>query len=285
MIKKPRYQNKKQAIHALFFFSFVIVGFTFLSIAKLANISPLLLVMISAGLMATYAFFIIFVPATKLRLDVAGDNMYYLGFLYTLSSLAVAITVSEAEQVLGNFGVAITSTILGIAARVAFNQMRSDPHEIEAASRVELSEATRRVTDELGETVLQLTKFRTLSMQVMAEGYEEVQKNVDSAAQEIFKSLKDTSDKNSKILANLSQSSIIEQTKLSTSMTNLKLSNEELITANQAMVAQMISAAEAYQKLENQSLNSEIIISKSAKEKPKEKSLSAFTFPDWFKVK
>ena len=285
MIKKPRYQNKKQAIHALFFFSFVIVGFTFLSIAKLANISPLLLVMISAGLMATYAFFIIFVPATKLRLDVAGDNMYYLGFLYTLSSLAVAITVSEAEQVLGNFGVAITSTILGIAARVAFNQMRSDPHEIEAASRVELSEATRRVTDELGETVLQLTKFRTLSMQVMAEGYEEVQKNVDSAAQEIFKSLKDTSDKNSKILANLSQSSIIEQTKLSASMTNLKLSNEELITANQAMVAQMISAAEAYQKLQNQSLNPEIIISKSTKEKPKEESLSAFTFPDWFKVK
>ena len=60
------------------------------------------------------------IPATKLRLDVAGDNMYYLGFLYTLSSLAVAITISEAEQILANFGVAISSTILGIAARVAF---------------------------------------------------------------------------------------------------------------------------------------------------------------------
>jgi hypothetical protein len=285
MIKKTKSLNKNPAIHAMFFFSFVIVGFAFLSIAKLANISPSLLVMISAGLMATYAFFIIFVPATKLRLDVAGDNMYYLGFLYTLSSLAVAITVSEADQVLGNFGVAITSTILGIAARVAFNQMRSDPHEIEAASRVELSEATRRVTDELGETVLQLTKFRTLSMQVMAEGYEDVQKNVDSAAQEIFKSLKDTSDKNTKILANLSQSSIIEQTKLSASMTNLKRSNEELLTANQAMVSQMVSAAEAYQKLTNQYLDSDIIVSESVKKKSKEKGSSAFTFPDWFKVK
>ena len=81
--------------------------------------------------------------------------------------------------------------------------MRIDPHDIEAASRVELSEATRRVTDELNETITQLTKFRTLTLQVMAEGYEDVKKNVDNAAKDIFQSLKETSDKNALILVEL----------------------------------------------------------------------------------
>ena len=249
MTKKISSAFGKQAIHAVFFFSFVIIGFIVLSFAKLVALMPILLVLISVGLMATYAFCIVFVPATKLRLDVAGDNMYYLGFLYTLSSLAVAITISEAEQILANFGVAIASTIFGIAARVAFNQMRIDPHDVEGASRVELSEATRRVTDELNETIMQLTKFRTMTMQVMAEGYEDVRKNVESAALEIFKSLKETSDKNALILAEIGRNSSAEQAKLSDSILNLKASNEELVSANKGMVSQLSSASEAYQAL------------------------------------
>jgi len=249
MIKKTYSTFGKQAVHSLFFFSFVIIGFIFLSFAKLAALMPFLLVLISVGLMSTYAFCIVFVPATKLRLDVAGDNMYYLGFLYTLSSLAFAITISEAEQILANFGVAIASTIFGIAARVAFNQMRIDPHDIEAASRVELSEATRRVTDELNETIMQLTKFRTMTMQVMAEGYEDVQKNVEDAAKDIFQSLKETSDKNALVLVELGKNSSTEQAKLSGSIQNLKSSNEELVSANNGMISQMSLASEAYKTL------------------------------------
>jgi len=249
MIKNTYSTLGKQSVHALFFFSFVIIGFVVLSFAKLVALMPIFLVLISAGLMTTYAFCIVFVPAMKLRLDVAGDNMYYLGFLYTLSSLAVAITISEAEQILANFGVAISSTIIGIAARVAFNQMRIDPHDVEGASRVELSEATRRVTDELNETVLQLTKFRTMTMQVMAEGYEDVQKTVENSAKEIFESLKETSGKNAAILSEIGRKSSEEQSKLSESILNLKASNEELVSANKGMVSQISSTSDAYKAL------------------------------------
>jgi hypothetical protein len=258
LIERP-FNPGKQAIHALFFFSFVIFGFAVLSIAKIGSLTPILLVAMSAALMSAYAFCIAFVPATKLRLDVAGDNMYYLGFLYTLSSLAVAITISEAEQILANFGVAISSTIFGIAARVAFNQMRIDPHDIEAASRVELSEATRRVTDELNETITQLTQFRTLTLQVLAEGYEDVQKNVENAAREMFQSLKETSDKNALILVELGKNSSSEQSKLSDSILNLKSSNEELVSANRSMVSQMSLASAAYQALANRYSETEVM--------------------------
>ena len=259
MVKKTYNVVGKQAVHAVFFFTFVVVGFAVLSIAKVSALMPPVLVAISAGLMATYAFCIVFVPATKLRLDVAGDNMYYLGFLYTLSSLAVAIGFSKPEQILANFGVAISSTIIGIAARVAFNQMRVDPNDVEQASRVELSEATRRVTGELNETIMQLTKFRTMTMQVMAEGYEDVQKNVESTAQEIFQSLKDTSEKNALVLSDLGKNSSAEQAKLSDSIQNLKASNEELISANRGMVSQIASASEAYQILASRYADAKVL--------------------------
>lgn len=249
----------KQAVHAVFFFSFVVIGFAVLSLAKLSALMPIMLVAISAGLMATYAFCIVFVPATKLRLDTAGDNMYYLGFLYTLSSLAVAISISEAQQILANFGVAISSTIIGIAARVAFNQMRIDPNDVEQASRVELSEATRRVTGELNETIMQLTKFRTMTMQVMAEGYEDVQKNVENTAQEIFQSLKETSEKNALVLTELGKNSSAEQAKLADSIHNLRTSNEELISANRGMVSQIASASEAYQLLASRYADAKVL--------------------------
>jgi hypothetical protein len=257
--QKEKYRPRKTSNSCTVFFSFVIFGFAVLSIAKIGSLTPILLVAMSAALMSAYAFCIVFVPATKLRLDVAGDNMYYLGFLYTLSSLAVAITINEAEQILANFGVAISSTIIGIAARVAFQQMRIDPHDVEEASRVELSEATRRVTDELNETISQLTKFRTLTLQVMAEGYEDVQKNVDNAAKEIFQSLKETSDKNALILVELGKNSSAEQSKLSDSILNLKSSNEELVSANRSMVSQMSLASAAYQALANRYSETEVM--------------------------
>ena len=154
--------------HAVLFFIFAIGGSVLLAFTKNINLPGEIIVACSFGVMLTYAFFILIVPATRLRLDVAADNMYYLGFLYTLSSLAVAIYVDEASKVLANFGVAITCTIIGIAFRVALNQLRVDPYDVEAASRVELSSATRRVSKELDQSIKELTKFRTMSMQVMA---------------------------------------------------------------------------------------------------------------------
>jgi hypothetical protein len=64
-------------------------------------------------------------------------NLYYIGFLYTLTSLGVSLwqfsSTEGAETIVTNFGVAIASTIFGVALRVLFNQMRQDPVEVERA--------------------------------------------------------------------------------------------------------------------------------------------------------
>jgi len=216
--------------------------------------------------MLTYAFFILIVPATRLRLDVAADNMYYLGFLYTLSSLAVAIYVDEASKVLANFGVAITCTIIGIAFRVALNQLRVDPYDVEAASRVELSSATRRVSKELDQSIKELTKFRTMSMQVMAEGYEEVQKNVDGAGKDMFASLKETSDKNSEILMGMAEQSNTALKGFSDAIQSFKNSNDEIVSANMQMLNQISKTSEALQDLAEKYSNTNSIENKVIEE-------------------
>ena len=252
--------------HAVLFFIFAIGGSVLLAFTKNINLPGELIVACSFGVMLTYAFFILIVPATRLRLDVAADNMYYLGFLYTLSSLAVAIYVDEASKVLANFGVAITCTIIGIAFRVALNQLRVDPYDVEAASRVELSSATRRVSKELDQSIKELTKFRTMSMQVMAEGYEEVQKNVDGAGKDMFASLKETSDKNSEILMGMAEQSNTALKGFSDAIQSFKNSNDEIVSANMQMLNQISKTSEALQDLAEKYSNTNSIENKVIEE-------------------
>ena len=99
--------------------------------------------------MLTYALVIYSARNLRLRDDQSGDNLYYMGFLFTLTSLGVSLyqfsVERAAEEIVQNFGIAIASTITGIALRVVFNQMRRDPVEVERMMRLELAEAARRV--------------------------------------------------------------------------------------------------------------------------------------------
>ena len=95
--------------------------------------------------MLAYALFSSNYRGLSSRKDQIGDNLYYLGFIFTLSALAFSIiNIEDANAVLSNFGLAIWSTLWGIVLRTGYNQLRFDPDDVEEASRLELSEASRR---------------------------------------------------------------------------------------------------------------------------------------------
>jgi hypothetical protein len=239
--------------HAIFFFTFFLLGAAMLSVAKVIplpiGLERFIIVGLSVGLMLAYCFFVTVVPATRLRMDVAADNMYYLGFLYTLSSLAVALTVDNTDEILANFGVAISSTLIGIAARVSLNQLRVDPQDVEAATRLELSEATSRIRAELDDTVFQLSNFRTMNLQVMAEGYEEVKQHVEKASSEIFISIKELLEKSAVPLDILNKQTIEASGQLIESIDALKESHRGVTSSNRYMVDQIEKATRALQSI------------------------------------
>jgi histone H3/H4 len=160
------------------FFVFVVVGCSYIALAKLSAVSAFFVTAVPIVIMISYALLLGLARLFRLRDDQSGDNLYYMGFLFTLSSLAVSLyqfnAEGSAEQIVRNFGIAIASTIAGIALRIFFNQMRRDPIEVEATARLELADASRRVRRELEGTILDFAYFRRMSQQSINDALDEI---------------------------------------------------------------------------------------------------------------
>jgi len=87
--------------------------------------------------------------AGLVRPEILGDNIYYLGFLLTLVSLSYTLykfssADNEIDQIIENFGIALSSTLIGVVGRVYFNQTHDDGDEIDTLSIPALDENLRQ---------------------------------------------------------------------------------------------------------------------------------------------
>jgi hypothetical protein len=114
----------------------------------------------------------------QLRGDRLGDNCYYLGFLLTLASMAAALIQFDLssenrgevlERLIGSFGIALFSTFVGIALRVAFLQMRREVDDLEEQIRQDLQERANSLKSQLLMAVSELESFRLRTRQVLDE--------------------------------------------------------------------------------------------------------------------
>jgi hypothetical protein len=157
------------SVSAIVFIGLVAVGCAYIVVAKLASIGQIYVTFVPIAAMLAYALVITLARSLRLRDDQSGDNLYYMGFLFTLTSLGVSLyqfsAARAAEEIVQNFGIAIGTTIAGIGLRVVFNQMRRDPVEVERMMRLELAEAARRVRRELDSSVVEFGYFRRTAQQ------------------------------------------------------------------------------------------------------------------------
>ena len=169
-------------LNGLLFFAIVVLGSGYIIFSKLHDFGAFAVTAVPVLIMIGYAV-LLGARLFRLRDDQAGDNLYYMGFLFTLTSLAVSLyqfsSAGSAEQIVQNFGIAIASTISGIALRILFNQMRRDPVEVEATARLELAEASRRVKRELESAILEFGYFRRTTQQSMGDAVDEVRESMD----------------------------------------------------------------------------------------------------------
>ncbi len=170
-------------LNASVFMGVVALGCIYILVAKLAGVDQFYVTFVPVAIMLTYAVVIYFSRNLRLRDDQSGDNLYYMGFLFTLTSLGVSLyqfsVERAAEEIVQNFGIAIASTITGIALRVVFNQMRRDPVEVERMMRLELAEAARRVRRELDSTVVEFAYHRRSAQQAATNSFREVAEKFD----------------------------------------------------------------------------------------------------------
>jgi len=175
------------------FASITIGGMIFIWSSKLMGWSLPIVTGVPLVLMAVYFIVSLAVAGFRLHNEQAGDNLYYMGFLFTLSSLGVSLYLfageTSIETIVRNFGIAVTSTIAGVTLRILFNQMRRDPIDIERSVRHELAEMTRRVRTELDSSSREFSHYRRVSNQMLSEGFEEIARQAERNGQEINKIL------------------------------------------------------------------------------------------------
>jgi hypothetical protein len=107
--------------------------------------------------MVAYGLIAYRIPDVQIRLDRLGDNFYYLGFIFTLASMSAALIQLRAEPNI------LITTIVGVAGRVLFTQMRTEIDEVEAAIRRDIIQASNDLRAQLS---LSLRDFETFHKSV-----------------------------------------------------------------------------------------------------------------------
>jgi hypothetical protein len=175
------------------FAAFTFAGCIFIAIAKLSGVNPFIAMVVPILLMFGYLGLSLFAGRIRLHGEQTGDNLYYMGFLFTLSSMGVSLyqftSAASTDDVIRNFGIAISSTIVGIALRILYNQTRRDVLDIERATRFELADMTRRVRSELEHATREFADFRRVSNQMISEGFDEIVKQADSTSVQLKEAL------------------------------------------------------------------------------------------------
>ena len=119
--------------------------------------------------------------------EIVGDNCYYLGFVFTLVSLAITlyrllpsgsetVTGGMLGDVISGFGIALVSTIFGIALRVMHIRVRPDIDVLSHDSRQELEDAVHDFRRNLSASLQALKDFAIETQQVLSEKREDMRK-------------------------------------------------------------------------------------------------------------
>lgn len=119
---------------------------------------------------------------TKLSRSQAADNFYYMGFLFTITSLAIALykfgqTTDQSQEdtlkiIVADLGIGLSTTVVGLLLRTVFTQFRNSPEEIEDRVSISLKERAKEVNSSfLG--VLRLFESTNTRLQVLTQKTEE----------------------------------------------------------------------------------------------------------------
>ena len=161
-------ERRRLALDRGVLFLFLIGGTAAIIGLKLSPLPIYFRIGIPVTLIMAYALLTLSRTRFRLRYDQAGDNCYYMGFIFTLVSLGVALYEirpgTSAQEfgigVVRDFGLALSTTITGIVCRVSLTQLREDPHDIEEATRRELIEYSRALSGQMQASVGMLAEVR-----------------------------------------------------------------------------------------------------------------------------
>ena len=142
----------------------------------------------AAVVLFLYAGFARALGGVRIETEIIGDNCYYLGFLFTLTSLAVTLyqlsgleNANVLRDIISGFGVALSSTIVGVALRVWFFQSRSGLIELNRDTMHDLQKATRKFRLNVTASLQDMKRFSIESTQLASERNQSIERSTEAA--------------------------------------------------------------------------------------------------------
>lgn len=193
--------------------------------AKAMSVSAIAVAAGAGITMAVYAALVQTSGTGRLRSDQAGDNCYYLGLIFTLTSLAYAIfffdPANTATTIVQGFGIALATTIIGLVLRVFFNQSRVDLVDTEDSARIELADAAGRLKAELAGVVVSMNDFSRQTRQSLDELRMQVVQGILEVQQTAFQTISDTAARSSVSVAAQADEVVANSKRLSSATTRI----------------------------------------------------------------
>src|SRR5204863_5652613 len=131
--------------------------------------------------MAAYFVFGLTRPKSVRNSERFADNLYFLGFILTLGALFRAMTpwFSDLGQItsrtiIEQFGIAISTTFLGMSLRTILIQLRHTVTDQEEEARESIAKYVVNLNQEIGTAISDISEFRKEAAQTASESLREV---------------------------------------------------------------------------------------------------------------
>ena len=194
-----------------------------------------------------------------MRDEQLGDSFYYLGFLFTLTALAatlfnINIEAVRIEELLKNFGIAITTTLIGLIGRIMLSQFRESLDELKEESEAKISESVRKLKTQLDSSI------DILKQQSVA-----IAQNTDKTLQDSSASLRRFMEENNKVLQETTDKSrkAIDEfnsraSEISTKLSQINIPTDKFQQFEEGVSSIVGSLGKLEKDLKNSSVESEI---------------------------
>ena len=151
---------------------------------KFTDLHPGVAALWSAAVLVGYVLMIWGFGTLRIEPETTGDNCYYLGFVFTLTSLAVTLYQMSGgtpgpdalRDVISGFGIALSSTIVGIVLRVWLMRLRPDLVARDREARIELHSMVRAFRTALADSTATIKAYAVESSQLMSEEHSKLRR-------------------------------------------------------------------------------------------------------------
>ena len=252
--------------HNIFFFIIFIGSIGIFLLRFVFGVPSYITLIWPVSLMFAYAFIVNndFAGA-RLREDRAADNFYFMGFIFTVVSLSIALmryTFRDAEvnQIIGDLGIGLFTTVVGLGGRIYFGQLRQDPEEIEQQTRLQLADAAKKTSAALISTNESIKKVQIHCRQIIdetAKSMDEVRNKIITSMEQLDNKINATnippdiiSNKIDPMLDNLNQSISAFTEKIESIEVNPQVINQRAIDVFTPLDQSILVLKEKLQKLE-----------------------------------